>query len=304
MVKIFVSYAHADCEWVRRSLVPVLKAAGVEVRIDYECLRAARQVVGEMDRIQDQAAVHALVVTQASLASEMCRHAMRRALACDPAFEHGRVVLLRRDEAGWPESLQGPVHVDLCDDQAPLAWKLLLDACHAELGAAAPAWLAARDEVERALRRDESVNLVVSDTVEARPLVRHLQQGAFPELGIVDLESGTTVSRPALLGNVLAAWGSGSTVALPPKNDDLVHFTDAASARAPGRIAFLHFDYAIARQAEYGVDLFAALKHLNHTERRLILLIESRRPFAELVPDLHSSPWTMKTVRLPGWPKA
>jgi hypothetical protein len=41
-----------------------------------------------------------------------------------------------------------------------------------------------------------------------------------------------------------------------------------------------------------------------HAERRLTLLIESRRPFADLIPALHSSPWTMKTVRLDGWPRA
>ncbi len=305
MVKVFVSYAHADGEWVWRSLKPVLEAAGVEVLIDRERLRAGYQVVGEMDRVQDQAAVHALVVTSAYLASPMCRHEMGRALACDPAFEHGRVVLVRRDDADWPETLRGPLYPDLCDDQNPQPWRLLLEACHADLKAAAPVWLAARDEVERALERYESVNLVVSGAAEARPLVKHLQEGAFPDLGVVDLENGGTAARWALLEAILDAWGGAAP--LPHEQpEDLVVFARVASTRARGRIALLNFDLvaSVERRKAYGTNLFAALRNLSHTERCLTLLVESRRPFAELIPDLHGSGWTMKRVNVPGWPKA
>jgi len=50
-------------------------------------------------------------------------------------------------------------------------WRLLLDACGANLGATAPDWLAARDEILRLLERPYSVNLVVRGQIAWRGLI-------------------------------------------------------------------------------------------------------------------------------------
>ena len=83
---VFVSYAHRDGAWVLDRLVPVLKAAGVEVAVDVERFRVGGSVVGQMDAAQDGAEKSLLVLSAAYLASDYCRHEMRRAVARDAGF--------------------------------------------------------------------------------------------------------------------------------------------------------------------------------------------------------------------------
>ena len=66
-------------------------------------------------------------------------------------------------------------------------------------------------------------------------------------------------------------------------------------------MAITHFDLAGTpeRQQEYGIDLFAALRHLTMTKKKLTLLIESHRAFATLLPPNHPlSEIDVKTVEL------
>ena len=46
-MKIFVSYSHRQGEWVRDALVPVLRASGSEILIDWERFKAGFAVVGQ-----------------------------------------------------------------------------------------------------------------------------------------------------------------------------------------------------------------------------------------------------------------
>ena len=53
--KVFVSYSHAQREWVWGRLVPVLKAAGAELLVDLERFKAGVNCHHQMDAEQDSA---------------------------------------------------------------------------------------------------------------------------------------------------------------------------------------------------------------------------------------------------------
>ncbi|HXU29622.1 MAG TPA: toll/interleukin-1 receptor domain-containing protein [Thermoanaerobaculia bacterium] len=300
--KVFVSYSHRQEDWVVDRLVPVLRAGGAEVLIDREIFGVGRSVLGQMDETQDRAEVQVLVLSPEYLASPMCRHELDRAVALDPKFEHGVVVPVLRVPTPLPDSISkpNPLYADLADDENSSAWDLVLRGLKADLGTDAPAWLTARDEVRRSLRRDQSVNLVVGRGVDWRPLVKDLRRGELADLGLVDLERPQAASRRGLIEEILAELGAPVVVPGPP--EDLVTFGRALQARkTPGRIALLCFDLA-ARRDSYGLDLFASLRYLITEARLLTLLVQSRVPFAMLLPDGHpmSSAMGFETVFLRG----
>ena len=175
-MKVFVSYAHQQQDWVRGSLVPVLEASGAEVLVDYKHFRASRRVIGQMDDLQDQADRQLLVITAAYLASPHCCHEMERALALDPNFDGDRVVPIRRDDAPLPDAIRDPdpLYVDLRKDDAADPWRLLIEQAGGVLHMDAPAWLAALDQAKRHLERHECVNLLVRGDVDWRAWLHQL----------------------------------------------------------------------------------------------------------------------------------
>jgi len=298
--KVFVSYSHRQGDWVWDRLVPVLKAGGAEVLIDRERFEAGRGLPGQMDATQDAAEVNVLVLSPEYLASGPCTHEMERAIARDPPFENGVVVPVTRVEVELPEAIRqpNPLYADLTDDRAMKPWDLLLRACGADLGTDVPAWLAARDESRRFLERGQSVNLVVDGSVAWRELLADLQRDELADLVQVNLEKPTTASRRGLIAEILSAFGM--TTPVPPEPEDLVALDRFLAARRQSRLALTHFDLAAHRPA-YGVDLFAALRYLVTESRQLVLLVQSRRPFATLLPAGHPlSESGLQTVELRG----
>jgi len=68
--------------------------------------------------------------------------------------------------------------------------------------------------------------------------------------------------------------------------------------RSNTRVVLTHFDMAPHR-SYYDVDLFAALRFLMMDMRKLTLLVQSRTPFAALLPKDHPlSDLDIKTVEL------
>jgi hypothetical protein len=300
--KVFVSYCHRQGKWVWHRLVPCLKAGGAEVFVDRERFEAGKGVVGQMDATQDAADMSVLVLAPEYLSSPYCRHEMERAIARDPRFRKGCVIPVRRAPCALPDviKLPNPLYVDLCNDKDAAAWKLLLDSCGADLGATAPDWLKARDDVVRFLRRNQSVNLVVKGHPRYRQLIHHIREDFQPELGIVDLDQGPTASRPGLVAEILTACGAPASV--PPVPGDLAVLHRVLSARPGSAVALLHFDHVQHREY-YDVDLFSALRVLLMDSRKLVLLAQSRTPFAALLPKTHPlSSIDMKTVELQGQP--
>ncbi len=174
--KVFISYSHAQRDWVLRRLVPCLEAGGAEVLIDRDRFEVAKALTGQMDSTQDAADASVLVFSPEYLRSAPCMHEMKRALARDPNFETGSAIPVKRVDCELPDAIRkpNPIFVDLRDDKDRKAWDLLLRACGADLGTAAPDWLRARDEIVQYLDRNQSVNLVVKGRVKWRELVQHV----------------------------------------------------------------------------------------------------------------------------------
>lgn len=294
--KVFISYSHQQGDWVWDRLVPVLKAGGAEVLIDRERFTAGRALVGQMDATQDTAEVHVLVFSPDYLASAACVHEMERAVACDPRFEKGIVVPVKRVDVTLPASISNPnpLYVDLTGD-ASLPWARLLGACGANLGTEAPAWIAARDETWRFLNRGQSVNLILNFTINSQEFLADLQR-LIPNLAHVNLEKPSTASRRGLIAEILRVFGI--SVPLPPEPEDLVEFDRALLGRPKSLLALTNFDLAAFRPT-YGIDFFAALRYLVFDSRQLVLLVQSQRPFVTLLPAGHPlSEFNLLTVDL------
>jgi TIR domain len=297
---VFVSYCHAQGDWVWDRLVPCLRAGGAEVYIDRERFNAGRAVIGEMDATQEMAEMSLLVLSPEYLASGYCLHEMDKAIARDPQFRMGLVLPVMRIACTLPDSIRtpNPLCVNLCDDKNSGEWRLILRSCGADLGADAPDWLAARDDIHRFLQRNESVNLVVTGNPKWRELIQHLSTDMIKDLGRVDLSSGATVPRRGLVGEILKACGAPASV--PPEPEDLPILHRTLSERRLSRIAIEHFDLVSARH-HYGVDLFAALRFLLMDSRKLVILVQSRAPFATLLPQDHPlSSISLQIVELNG----
>lgn len=280
-MKVFVSYSHAQGDWVQDRLVPSLEAGGASVFVDYRHFVAGHPVIGQMDVWQDQAERHVLVLSDEYLASAYCRHEMDRAIAATAALGDGAVLPVRVTDAAVPAALAALIHVDLRDGARADQWQRLLDACDAELGATAPDWLAARDEVRRKLRDDRSVNLVVPDPkVRWRALLHDLETRASLRFPRIDLDSGETASRQRLLETMLRQLGVPDEVPAPP--DDLALFTRMLLGRRQSRLTLVHFQ-AAGRQG-YDEHFHAALRYLARDARKLVLLVQSRAEFRTLLP--------------------
>jgi TIR domain-containing protein len=284
-MKVFVSYAHAQKDWVWERLEPCLRAGGAEVLIDHRQFVAGPAVVGQMDATQDQADRHLLVLSAAYLQSRMCQHEMKRAVQLDPGFARQLVVPIRRDDTPLPASIKRPnaLYVDLRDDSQAAPWDLLLKACGADLGTAVPAWLAARDRVLDLLRQDKSLNLVTRGSVRWRGLIDDILARPELKLARLDLEHPGTVSRRGLVASIIGAFGSTERVPDPP--EDLPHLAHVLETFDRSRLILQHFDLVPFRP-DYDVNLFAGLRHLM-ASRQLVLLIQSRAPFGSLLPPSH-----------------
>ena len=303
--RVFVSYCHQQEKWVWSDLVPCLRAGGVEVLIDKDRFTAGKGLIGQMDVLQDSAEATLAILSPGYMASVACVHELDRAVARDPNFLNGTTIPAIREPCVLPGALvnANPLWIDFSKSEGD-AWKLLLKACSADLGCTATHWLEGRDEVLLLLGRGQSVNLVVPRSAGSlrrprwRELINHLQADHLRCLGIVDLERGTTASRPGLVAAILSAVGRQQPVPTKPADLGVLDRALSGDGRAI-HLALLHFDNVATREVEYGVDLCAALRDLVE-RRQLVLLIQSRRSFVELLPKDHplSSLTQLQTVEL------
>lgn len=302
--KVFISYSHAQIDWVKNRLVPCLKAGRVEVLIDYEIFGPGKRVIGQMDATQYLADLHLLTLTDEYLASEYCRHEMNRAVALDPQFQKGVVLPVIRDKCQLPDWLQGanpPLYVDLQDDKVAKQWGLLMKPCEVDLGVSAPDWLKARDDICRYIERGDSVNLVASRPVKWRELLEHIRKDYFTDFGIIDVEDPKVTTRKALVEEILRQCGTPITVP-NKKGEDLVVLGRTLDAKqSPLRLIIKHF-HEVKDRKYYDNELFSTLRYLMTESQKLVLLIQSRKPYVEILPHDHplSSVTNLKVVELRG----
>jgi hypothetical protein len=259
--KIFVSYSHAQEEWVRGSLVA------------------------------------------AYLASKLCRHEMERALAKDPDFQKGKVLPVVREKSSLPgqfKTKKQPIYVSLTNEGDAGQWHSLMRACSAGLGVSVADWISALDEICEFLGRNESLNLVVRGRhIKWRKLLDHIRACHFKDMGTVDLQSGSTASRAGLVSEILKAAGMTTTVPRQP-GQDLIAFDQAFRKRSSkARVIITHFDVVVDRPY-YDMNLFAAMRYVLTKSRKLVLLIQSRKSFAKILPRENplSSISSLRTVEL------
>ncbi len=296
--RVFVSYSWKQREWVRNRLCPVLKAGGADVLIDVQRFEAGLSVYGQMDATQDQAEIHLLVLSPDYLASAPCVHEMERALAADPSFDKGCVLPIVKEVCTLPPEITVALYVNLIDDSKGDQWDLIAAKCSVELGVVATEWLRARGQVRDAMLDGRSVNLVVQGTPDRRGLLSQLRED-LGRLAIIDLNSGAAAGRQGLITEILHELGTSGEARKPPNDLRDVH-TCIVAAPARVLLAFRHCDMLKSRANIYKDDFFSALKFLVD-ERKLTLLLESRAPYATLLPASNSlSQIQMKTVELRG----
>jgi hypothetical protein len=284
-MKVFVSYNHAQGDWVLDRLVPCLKAGGAEVLIDVERFRAGRGVGPQMDDAQDQADRQVLVLSAEYLASTYCHHEMQRAIAQDPKFEHHIVQPVKRGDIKLPNAIKlpDPIYVDLRDDTKPAPWALLLRECKSPLGTTAPDWLATRDALRKKLDNRRSVNFVVQRGVKWRGLIDDIMVRPGKSFPLIHMNAGEVVRRSNFIETILAALGAPQN--LRRSSEDLAILSRVIGQRTFTQLALLNFDYVKGRRG-YDADLHGALRYLirEATPSRLQLLVQSHAPFAELLP--------------------
>ena len=287
-MKVFVSYSHADGDWVWSRLVTSLKASGVEVLIDRDRFQPGGGVYRQMDATQDQADRHVLVLSATYAVSVPCQHEMIRAIATDPGFHHHKVLPIRRDGTPIPAALSGAdpmLYSDLRldpDIQTADTWDKLLGQCGTLLGAPVPHFLAVRDDIAGLLLENHSVNLVVDRGIRWHGLIDDLVGRPDLRLGLLDLFKGGAETRHGFVNSALEQLGAAAV----PRQNHLAHFSRVLGTLGQRRLALQNFDI-VAQRPEYDVDLFAALLYEVRQVRTIVLLLQSHVPVANLAPSGH-----------------
>ncbi len=299
--KVFISYRHQQSEWVRTTLYPVLSACGADVVIDYREFAAGLAVRQQMRAAQDKADIHLLLFTPDYFTSDYCVEEMQRAFALDPDFSKGLVLPVMLEHCNLPPEIQQhqSLYVDLTGNrqQDAEAWKLLMERCEADCGCTVPNWLSAFKRTTDALQRRKSVNLLIKGLPKWRELIAEVKR-ALPNLGVVDLESGKTATQRGLVGEILSVLINFRGT-LPKNEEHLAEFERLLEAAEPALLAMKHFDKVSERG--YGSDLYSSLRYLIMEKRQLTLLVQSRAPFATLLPSDHAlSCLEMEAVELRG----
>ena len=82
---VFISYSHADSEWVTQTLLPRLEAAGLKACVDARDFRPGAPSVKEMARAVQNSRKTVLVLTPAYLASAWAEFERLMLQTLDPA---------------------------------------------------------------------------------------------------------------------------------------------------------------------------------------------------------------------------
>jgi hypothetical protein len=305
MSRVFVSYSWKQGKWVWDRLVPVLKAGGIEPLVDRERFKAGKDILGQMDKTQDQATQHVVCLSAEYLKSVACQHEMRRAIASDPDFSKGNIIPLRLDMTPLPKELTArrlttpkPLWINFADGRKPEPWRELLTASKGDLGTCAVRWLEARDQTRHQLEHRKSVCLhVVNEKANWRALMGDVLESLQRPARQLDLDQGATKTRAGFVNSILGKPAHSLPIGGP--GFELVEL-DVAVRGMPGgfTLAISHFDH-MSSQFKADADLFDVLRNLIMDTRKLVLFVQTRTPFATLLPGDHRlSKIDIKTVEL------
>lgn len=91
---VFISYSHADKDWVLTWLVPQLEETGIKVGIDFRHFKPGAPILAEMERVILQSRKTLLVITPDFFAGEWTKYEESLAQILDPTAEQRRVIPL------------------------------------------------------------------------------------------------------------------------------------------------------------------------------------------------------------------
>ncbi len=191
-----------------------------------------------------------------------------------------------------------PLWIDFADDRRPEPWEKLLKACAGDLGTCAARWLDARDETRKLLRRRKSVCLhVVNETANWRELMDDVLSALQPPTRQLDLDQGATKTRAGFINCILDKPARHLPAGGP--GFELVELDEAVQAMTSSlTLCIRHFDHMSAH-FKADADLFDVLRHLVMDARKLTLFVQTRTPFATLLPADHKlSKIDISTVEL------
>ncbi len=126
---VFVSYSHADKNWVRGELLLRLEVSGLRVCIDYRDFQPGAPSMTEMERAVLTSRKTVLVLTPDYVASAWTEFETLMLQTLDPAARQRRIIPLLKAPVELPLRIRYLTTVDFSDPQdEALAWTRLLDA--------------------------------------------------------------------------------------------------------------------------------------------------------------------------------
>jgi hypothetical protein len=296
---VFISYCHAQADWVRTRLAPVIRASGASVTLDVIDGVAGRSLAAQMKEWGDAAAHVVAVLSPDYLKSTACQLEWKQARRRDPGFLKGRelIPLLRETCAPMPPELTGvagPLYLDLrrdgrekADAALEQAWAKLLAVWGGGLGTRTIDWLDALHGVRRDLAEAKHVNLLAAAPVQWGKLIAELNDQLPEPAAIVDLADPENWERRSFLENTLRALGVATQLDQRGPRGDVIGFSKMMRTLPPRRLVLKNFQKC-RRFDDFGADLFDALRfHAMDDGRNLTLLIHTTEPFGGLLPAGH-----------------
>jgi hypothetical protein len=112
---VFVSYSHADRDWVQGQLLPTLEGAGLKVLIDYRDFEVGTHSLVNMERAVEQSRHTVVVLTPAWVASQWTEFESLLVGNADPAGRKHKLVPLMLEPCELPSRIAAVAYADLTD---------------------------------------------------------------------------------------------------------------------------------------------------------------------------------------------
>jgi tetratricopeptide (TPR) repeat protein len=144
---VFISYSHADEEWVEHTLLPTLERAGLRVCVDFRDFVAGKPALFNMQDAVKTSRHTLLILTEHWVASQWTLYEAILARTKDPAGLQRRTIPVRLEACDLPESISMLTWVDFTRPaRHEIAWRQLLTSvgkpppAQAEQSATPAAW--------------------------------------------------------------------------------------------------------------------------------------------------------------------
>jgi hypothetical protein len=147
---VFISYSHADKDWVRRELLPNLEARSLRICIDFRDFQPGAPSVTEMERAVLTSRKTLLILTPDYVESAWAEFEALMLQAMDPASRGRRLIPLLKEKCNLPLRIRYLTYVNFADPEDwDIAWIQLLTALEAPEKHAPPLPKEARQAAQR-----------------------------------------------------------------------------------------------------------------------------------------------------------